>query len=290
MKAAERILRGLGVAMAAVVATVACGQAALAQTTTNWIGTGSDQNWSTAGNWDNGVPTSTSNVVIGPSLMNNYSVTLDVGANVNNLLLGSSSTLTFGFGQTLVVSGSQGNPTFATDLQGQTNVYMGTLELDSASSGGTNRNINYGTITLSRQTLTVLGHTFTLGSGTIDGTGTLENVGTIQGSGTVSINLINTGTIVNNDSNGETLFLNGNIQNSGGTILENSGGVISMNGATVSGGTIGPGTYSLNNETLDGGVTLMGSTEGRIQFAAGSTVNIGAGGATNGGLLDVAAG
>ena len=290
MKVSKRILRMLGVVVCAVLAVIVYGPAVPAQTTTNWTGSGGDGNWSTPTNWDNGVPTSTSNASIGPFLLNGYDVTLDTGGTANNLVLGSSSTLTFDRNQTLVVSGALGTPTFATELEGTTNVYMGTLELDSDSSGGTNRNINYGTITLSSQTLTVLGHQVFIGSGTIDGTGTLENAGTIQGSGTVSINLINTGTIQNNADDGDTLFLNGNIQNAGGTINAFTGGPISMTGATVTGGTIAGGTYILNNETLDGGVTLTGSEEGKVTFAAGSKVNIGSGGATNGGFLNVVAG
>jgi hypothetical protein len=251
---------------------------ALAQTTDTWTST-TNSSWNTAGNWDNGVPISTSNAVIGPNLTDHFSVILDTNANVNNLTLGSSgSTLTFNANQTLVVSGTLGTPLFATELDGATNINYGTLTLNSSASAGLNGNINNGTITLATNVFTIAGHTFTLNSGTLSGTGSLENNNLIQGSGTVSLNITNNGTINNND--GGTLSLSGNIQNAGGTI-ETISGFLNFSNATVTGGTIAGGNMSFQNETLDG-VTLSGNP---LQLTAGSTITVGSSGLTNNGRL-----
>jgi len=253
------------------------GPTGFAQTTTTWTSTTSTS-WNTAGNWNNGVPTSTSNAVIGTTSSDHFTVTLDTNANVNNLTLSEGSTLTFNPNQSLTVSGSLGTPHFATDLDGQTNVAYGTLSLDSTPSSTSNININNGTITLATLVLTIDGHQFTVDSGTLNGTSTLENTGTIQGSGTISLNVTNTGTINNND--GGTLSITGNIQNNGGTIL-NSDGLLSLSGGYVSGGTIVGGIVSIHNETLNG-VSLA---SGPLQLTPGSTITVGSNGLTNVGSL-----
>lgn len=277
------------IAVCCFLVTALSGRLTFAQTST-WV-TGHAGNWNDPTNWSGGVPTATSNVLIDGDSFPDYpsSVTLVLGETetVANLTLNSDDSLTLNTGSSLTVNGTAPSSSCflaCAVLNGKTNVDLGTLTLNTTS-------LNQGTMSLATSVLIINGHPILLGIGTLNGTGTLENNGTIQGSGNLSPNITNTGTINNND--GYSFFINGNIQNAGGTIEGEVGpnaGSLVLNGSTISGGTILNGNLSSTGGTLDG-VTLnkAGSTT-TTALQANSTLTVGSNGVMNQGLLELAAG
>jgi PEP-CTERM motif len=279
------------IALCLFLAVAFSGSTALAQTST-WI-TGQTGNWSDAAHWTGGAPTSTSNVFIDGESVPNYpsSVTLNVNATVANLTLNSDDTLTFYNGTsvapTLIVNGT--NPASScfqacAVFNGTTNVDTGTLTLNTTG-------LNQGTMTLSTSVLTIDGNQFLVGVGYLNGTGSLTNNGTLQGSGYLNLNITNTGTINNND--GYNLIVNGNIQNTGGTIQGTGGdiGAVVLNGSTITGGTFLNGNLSSTGGTLNG--VALGQEGGgftSVSILANSTLSLGTNGAQNYGFLQLAPG
>jgi hypothetical protein len=226
--------------------------------TSTWSGSNSD--WSVAGNWTGGVPGNTSNVVIGGSTDPFGSPTLDVNATVNTLNLGMQASLTFGFASSLTVNSTA-------TLVGNTNVDLSSLTLNGAST-------NFGTINLSTETINFNGRQITLGEGLLNGTGTLGNAGTIQGAGNISVAVSNDGIINATDPNNR-LILSGNVTNS--SIMEGTGGTIALNGGTVTGGIL-EGSFSSNGGAIGfaqlGAPQTVTSPGGQFFLAAGSTLSL----------------
>lgn len=261
---------------------------ASAQTTDTWIGgTG---NWSNPSNWNNGVPTSTSNVVIGsgPSV-----VTLDIaGAQSDSLTINSGDSLTMPSATSLTVYGStiSNAGTFALDAT-SVGVYLN-IGGNTTLSGGltmSNNTNNYlfgygqpspGASLTNKSTIQGAGN---IGYGNLGSGNTFTNQGTINanqsnpftiypGSGT----FINTGTL--EATNGATLALNsGSITNTGGAIHADPSSVVTLTSEIINGGTLttsGTGTiqancclsYStLNGVTVDGTFQLNNDNIGYLQ-------------------------
>lgn len=230
---------------------------AIAQTST-WSGSNGD--WSVAGNWTGGVPGSISNVVIGGSTDPFGSPTLDVNATVNTLNLGGQASLTFGFASSLAVNSTA-------TLVGNTNVDLSSVTLNGAST-------NFGAINLSTETIDFKGRQITLGEGFLNGTGTLGNAGTIQGAGNISLSVTNDGIINATDPN-NPLILSGKVTNT--NIIEGTGGTIALNGGTVT-GSILEGSFSSNGGTIGfaqlGALETVTSPGGQFFLAAGSTLSL----------------
>jgi hypothetical protein len=76
----------------------------------HWTGGADTSDWTKAGNWDNGVPTSTSDVVIGTPGGPAVSVTYSAGTTttVNTLSVGPQSTLQITGNSTIVTAASTG--------------------------------------------------------------------------------------------------------------------------------------------------------------------------------------
>src|SRR5207302_4359499 len=74
---------------------------ALNVTTTTW--TDGNGDWNTEANWDNGVPTSTTNAVISGT---GHTVSQSAAGSTSNLTLASGNTLNIGNALSLTVSGS----------------------------------------------------------------------------------------------------------------------------------------------------------------------------------------
>ena len=89
-----------------------------ASTTTTWNGTTSA--WETASNWDNGLPTATTDVVI-PNIGSDPIISSGTTALTNNLTINSSTSLTINAENSLTVSGdltNQGTLTVISDATG----------------------------------------------------------------------------------------------------------------------------------------------------------------------------
>ena len=83
----------------------------VASSSTTWIG-GTDTDWATASNWDNGVPTSSLDATI-PDVTNAPIISASTSAAVKDLTINESDGLTINSGGSLIVSGtSTGNITY----------------------------------------------------------------------------------------------------------------------------------------------------------------------------------
>ncbi|MDA9992469.1 T9SS type A sorting domain-containing protein [Flavobacteriaceae bacterium] len=91
-------------------------------TSTTWTG-GTDTDWATASNWDNGVPTSSLDATI-PDVTNAPIISASTGAAVKDLTINESDGLTISSGGSIIVSGtSSGNITYNRTLA-TTNWYL----------------------------------------------------------------------------------------------------------------------------------------------------------------------
>ena len=269
----------------------------------SWIG-GVGQ-WNVAANWSSGEPLngSPSGATYNAFISNGGAVTMSNGLNsstpIDNLTIGSSSSLGIADGNNLTITGN-------------TLVNAGAIALNSAGhatyivigapsvtlSGG-------GTVTMSNNAAN-----FIVGSATAN---TLTNEETIRGAGSIgggngstSLTLVNSGVIDANQSVGMTIQANGGTTNTGtlestaGSTLTlsgtftNTGGTISAGAsdlkflnATINGGTVrlgGDSTLQLENATIHSGSTLTNSATGLIEATVdtnntlGGTVNNSAGG------------
>ena len=87
----------------------------VASSSTTWTG-GSDTDWATASNWDNGVPTSSLDATI-PDVTNAPIISASTGAAVKDLTINESDGLTINSSGSLIVSGtSTGNITYNRNL------------------------------------------------------------------------------------------------------------------------------------------------------------------------------
>src|SRR5260370_23290311 len=140
-----------------LIGSLACSRVSLGQTAV-WNGGTSD--WSVSGNWRGGLPTTTSTVLIDNGNAATSVVTLDVNAQVSNLVLDGDDTLSLNGFPNVNVSLNVNTAT----LNGTTNINSGSL-LTIQSSATNNWTINLSSIILKKLTF----------QGEINGTGTLSN-------------------------------------------------------------------------------------------------------------------
>lgn len=244
----------------------------------NWLG--GNGNWSNAALWSLGtVPTSSNNAVITTA---STAVTLDIGGTTSNLTVGSGDSLNFNNNESLTVDG--------TTITNSNHTGSGGITLNS---GGNNTSLIIGGANVS---LTG-GGTVTLGNNTNNlifgsvATNTLTNVNnTIQGAGNIGdgqMALVNEGTIDANQTNVLKIQTSDGTTNSG-TLEATNGANLVLQGDTYTntGGTIeavGTGSVvSINSATINGG-TLTSSTGGVVDANGGTLLN----GVTNSGTLQV---
>ncbi len=206
--------------------------------TTDWTG-GASNLWSDTGNWDNGVPnSSTTNAMINASL--NNPVLVNGSFTVGDLTVGTGNSMNISLGQTLTVDG----PSLANN---------GTLTVLGGSSGS-NTYLNIGgSVNLSGTGTLVLSTASGGGTAYLQGDGqTLTNDSHIAGNGVIgngSLIVNNEGTIRANIS-GSTLLLNGGGLTNTGTLQVNSGSTMvveaPLSTTTFNNGTLLTGTYILN--------------------------------------------
>jgi fibronectin-binding autotransporter adhesin len=236
-------------------------------TTDNWTdGSGTDNNWSTMGNWDNGVPTITSDVVIpfGPPTPNVdvplpeiHDLTLNSGSLfLNTNALGVHGNISNNSGQLVLNAGGLGVLSTSVTLSGTGVLTMSDNAKNLISSPS-------------------LGNTF-INDSTIQGAGQINTVDLIN-NGAITANqpdfplqifpssngVKNSGTL---GASGGTLLLRAGLySNSGGGGIEGNGASVVLDGANIVGGTLrtsGSGTIgqlfqgkppTLNGLTLEFG-------------------------------------
>ena len=272
--------------------------------------------WTTAGNWNYGVPNSNDAAVIDAS--GTYTVISSASASVTALTTIATATLSVTAG-TLTVTGTGTSDLAGAVINSSTiSVQNGTLELDNtvANTGGTLAvgtgaflNLNAATVTggniADNGTIDVNG-LVSLNSGvTFDGTGLsgkINNAGTIKltgstGVGIPALTLAGSGITLELDGTG-TLNLNG--KTLGNTA---SGDTLINNGNTISGtGKIGTGMggttpLSVNNESgiieaVGGVLSISNGTflanSGLLEAATGGTLDFTIGGIHNNGTNPLA--
>jgi len=256
--------------MFCLASTTVFGQCTLSSPTTWTDGNG---NWSVAGNWSGGVPTSSTNTCITDGTS---TVTLDVSGSTADLQLASGNILNFDPGTILSVFGTQ---------------IINAGQININSGGGQNAVLELeNNVTLSGAGTLTLANTGGGGTAIIyqaAGGLTLTNQSTIQGAGIIGFNglsLINQGTVDANAS-GQTLLLesitNG-INNAGGLLQASNGGTLLFDGITVGGGgtitaTTGGTVQFIGNTDIVGGILnniggTLGTLNGNAATLDGSTV------------------
>jgi fibronectin-binding autotransporter adhesin len=262
--------------MLCLYATMAFGQCTLSGPVSSW--TGGTGDWNDAGDWNGGVPnSSTQSVCITNGTMGAPSVVnLNIDASINDLQLGTFDTLNLEAGTQLEVFGTQ---------------IINAGQININSGGGSNAILELANnVTLSGAGTLTLANTGGGGTAIIyqaAGGLTLTNQSTIQGAGIIGFNglsLINSGTVDANAS-GQTLLLasitNG-ITNTGGLLQASNGGTLLIEGITVGGGgtitaTTGGTVQFIGNTDIVGGTLnniggTLGTLNGNAAILDGSTV------------------
>ena len=254
-------------------------------TTTDWTGLAGDLQWTTTGNWDNGVPTASADAVI--TLSGTYTITVHGAAAAHSMTLGGASGT-----QTLDIQGSgAGNALLTTSANSTINTH-GLLELSSANGNSATYTQSSGTLTDSG---TIQSDSANGGGRSLNGVVTNSSTGSISTSGiglssdsstavtnqgavsltngvwTISGGSFNNQTAsasVTGSGSGELFVLNGSFTQGSGTS--------STNPMVVQGGTLTyTGTGSSDSITALAGVNVAGT------IASGESLNIQGSGAGN---------
>ena len=258
----------LAATLLALVALMTVGTSPVrAGTCDNWIG-GTGNDWSTAGNWDGGVPSSTTDAcisgsgpvaIIGESAQAR-SLTLS-GAELD--ITGTSSapaTLTLGADSTIASSGSvvlssnctgvcAGHRASALTMSSGTLTNSGTIEPEVGSDGGVNARVLNGDVTnTSTGTINVVGP-MEYGAGEA---GTLDNLGVIQIANQQSLTVpFGSSNTVTNDAGG--LVTNGGTS---GVLTVDAGNTFNQGGGTTTPLTVDPADPAVIVDGSNLGATL----------------------------------
>ncbi len=249
--------------MFCLASTTAFAQCTLTGTVSTW--TDGNSNWLNATNWNNGVPNSTTSACITDGTS---TVTLDANNSLSvlDLQIGSGNTLTSGLNMNLNVYGTQiiNNGQFILNGGGGANDIL--LLQDNVTLSGS------GALTLN--TASGGGAAYIEQSG---GSYTLTNQSTIQGTGVVGNNglsLINSGTVDANTPGGtlQLVGMTNGLNNAGGLLRASNGGILAIQGLTVSGGGTITATTGGTVQLL-AGTTIQGGTLNNIGGTLGTTQN-----------------
>ena len=244
--------------------------------TTNWTGKAGSSNFNTAGNWDNGVPTSTVDAFIVGTTSAPLAVTYAGGTDLVQSLTTDVSTLTISGGSLTILLGAA--------VGGNLKQTGGVLAFDGNATASGNFDLTNGTLSIaSGDTLAVSGAAQfgPFGTGQINGPGTLSTAGTT----TIAENILlgggldwsNSGT-VNDDSN---ITANGaaTLTNLAGasfnlttdflTIANNGGSLSFINQGTLAKTGTVAGTSRLSVAVTDTGTIT--SDSGTLEFDGGGT-------------------
>lgn len=263
-------------------------------TTDNWTDkSGIDNNWNTPGNWDSGLPTAASDVVIpsGPTAPN-----LNVSPTIGTLTLNSGSLFVEGEpnATSLDITGSSiTNNGGQLVLNASNELHYADLNIQSASVtlSGT------GVLAMSdfaRNAIVANGKTF-INESTIQGAGVIAggliNAGVITGNQPVNSLLIapNSDSVANSGtleaSSGGTLLLDAGLYSNSG-FIEANGGTVLLDGAIISGGQLSTSSGVIEQAFQGAPPTLNGVTLafGLYQLNSGDLTNL-QGAITNNGQI-----
>jgi hypothetical protein len=277
------------------IATVSFGQ-----TTTSWKGTSSTA-WGTSTNWTNGVPTSTSNVIVGDANFTGiYQPSLTTSTTVNSLTVGGTKASTFTLGAGITLNGTltiNSNGTLLDNGLGSSStikgdwINNGTYTVSGAQTivfGGTNQAISgtsvtaFANLTINAGSIVTLNNNITVTtalsiSGTLNpnetpayvvsGTGTL----TLNATGTMKVTAATTGG--NYTISGTTTLSAGcTIDYSSTTVNQTINSSINYSNLNISGTTIKSLAASLNalnsSSTTYGNITVSSGTLDLSTFTA----------------------
>ncbi len=230
----------VGLAVAMTMLALGAGAAQAAACTDSWTGA-VNSNWYTAGNWDHGVPTNTSDVCINSS-------TVDIDGN------GGSGGAQAG---SLTLTGS------TLDIAGGTDGTLGSLEV---ANGGSIDSTSQVVLTeLCSTGCSAAGSSLTLDAGTLTNQGTITSAaGTNSGSGRA---------IFSDANNQGAILVNAPLTWAGGTV-HNTGTISLMGGQSLTFGCCS-NTSALTNDT-NGLITNNGGT-GSVIVGPKATFTQGAG-------------
>jgi hypothetical protein len=259
-------------------------------TSTTWNG-GTDTDWATASNWDNGVPTSSLDATI-PDVTNAPIISASTGAAVKDLTINESDGLTINSGGSLIVSGtSTGNITYnrtlattnwyliSSPVAGQTIVDFYTNETPVMGSGtGNDQNVAIAPYDNSQSDANDRWDFYT--EGEVDGVGSddttdtftpgigysvkMQATGDIAFTGTMAVTDFTTLSLTDNSSGGGNSFnLMGNPYTSfiaADNAANTTNNILSVNTDLLTEETIWIWDQSANSGT--GGYTLYNNTSG----------------------------
>ena len=270
----------------------------------DWTGNAGDGEWSTAGNWDNGVPVATDNVFIDTDQSNPLTIALsDPTVTVADLTISSGIKLDIASGSNLIVNGVLTNAGHIDPLSLTLNGSLdntGTIDntVDDLTIGGamTGDFVDPGTIEAATD-LTIsasVGGAFTINNGTIEAdSGEVTISGSIDQSLTMSeLGLILAGTdIVIAASGTQAISIGGSLTMSGSALIEAGTDVdisalithdlslsdtaqISADGGEVTiSGSIG-GNFSVTDAAFIEAGTLSGTGDVTINSSIGGDFSI----------------
>ena len=227
-----------------------------------WV-KGSDGNWDESTSWNpEGVPNGDSDTAAIETVAD-VTVTMNGSYTLGGLTVGSGDSLTMSDGAWLTI-GSSGS--------GGTLTNNGTIFLNSTTTTYTQL-IADGNVTLSGNGTLTLGQEVyaRLGYGGSGGSFTNNAGHIIQGKGQLSTTVNNMGTIV---ADGGILWVNAAATNAGATMTTaGSSGILKIS-ATVSGGSINPGsgTVRLEGATLDGTSNDVTIGTGAVEMPTGGAL------------------
>ncbi len=213
-----------------------------------WNGGGSDNNWSTANNWQK-TPAAGSNITFAGA--NRLTSNNDTLSSVGSITFSSTAGAYSLTGNAVTVSGGITNNSTSTQTIG-INLTLSAAQQFNAASG--NLAVN-GTIATGGNTLTVTGSSNATLAGIVSGTGRLvkSGVGTLTASGNNSYSggtTVSAGTLVVGHVNG--LGTGGLTINSNSTtrLQANLGGPVQLSSLSVAGDTAPTGTLDITDNNL----------------------------------------
>lgn len=240
---------------------------AIAQTT-NWTGASSN-NWSDAGNWDNGVPTATSDAML--NVVASATIVIQGGTNAvaKHIFIANSSSLTVEATATLTVSGASSH---GIHLFGNGSSFTNHGTTNISNSGSTSLFFQAGPIGVNSATGTI----------NIDGGNDAMNISNTSFDNDGSVNIgpnighdgvqFGNAATLNNNCGGQFNILGVGVDRDGltgsanGTAINNAG-VLCINDSNVSGDLISTnitfnntGTYNTSGCATTTGATVCPST------------------------------
>ena len=240
-------------------------------TSDTWSGTAGDGQWTTAGNWSAGVPSSSDAVTIGTASAAVVLANNQTGSFGTLALSNSGDSLTVDNNAELEASGNISNAGTITMSAGgnSTQLY---LENSLTLSGTGTLNLNSSNSQYTGLVNGVAGSTLTTSSN-ITGAGTVGNGAlNLVNSGTINANMSGLNLVVNPDTCGTCASTNtGTLEATGGATLTLSGGTWTQTGA----GEItaaASSTVNLTNSVSITGGTLSTTGSGVVSNAANQTV------------------